>query len=112
MSKSIDALSKARGGEIYYDPGFCRFLENYIPLIKTRSANSVRAVDPHDVYVADGNFNSLMYRLQIHSKIHWITMRINGMKSIYELDESLTSLIVPDVEYLDLLTQKYTMSKD
>lgn len=111
MSKSINNLSTPSGDEVYYDPGFCRFLESYLPLLRLDSEDNIAFPESHEIYKYEGDLFGLLDTLNIKRQYHWITMRINGFKSPTELDSNTTYLLTPKISYITMLSQKYLMIK-
>lgn len=53
-------------------------------------------VDPHNAYVNRYSFYGYLTSINVPKKLHYLTMRVNGMFSPLEFDESIKTLIIPD----------------
>ena len=73
--------------------------------------NTVRQViSPELGYVFKGNLTGLLLELKVDRKYHLIIMRVNGISSIHDVDETLGSLRIPSPQVMDQIMQIYKQS--
>lgn len=85
----------------YFSQEFQTTMEYHIPRLKaletTRLAdlkNGISLKYDHDLY-------GLLSEMAIPFKYHWVIMRCNDFLSPMDFDKSITSIVIPDFDYID-----------
>lgn len=105
-----DALNTSSNG--YYEPDFRRVLEEHLPLIKKRQANTVLAVEPYLAVRFKGDFFGLLAHLQVPDYLQWITMRVNGFISPMDVNDDIRTVTTVDATFIRRLYNTHrTQSK-
>ena len=104
----------SKGGEWnYYDNGFREAIEPCIQYMKDQGGGIEKIeLTPSDREVYDCDFYGLLTKLKINPKLHWIILRLNGMRSPREFTMEQTSfLFIRETEF-GILSQMFrTVSK-
>lgn len=99
----------AKGGDtIYYETGFRNAIEPCLPVLKKKGSDlrSIQIVPAlADNY--DGDFYGLLTELKIAPHMHWITMRLNDMRSPQEYTSAMTSFITMSAKEMGVLLQMW-----
>lgn len=96
------------GPPVYYGDKFKQIIEDYLPTILTLTTNQTRQLGNDDfakLYRYVGDFYGFLKAMGEDYKYHWAILRVNGFRSRFDLDLSLTSYIVPDHTFIDKLAQ-------
>lgn len=112
MTMSINKLSGVDGPKEYYEPKFRRVLEIYMNYLRTHSATTPIALQPHEVYKHRGDFYGLVSTLGIRREHHWLIMRLNNIFNPNEVDQDLKYLLIPDLSVVDNIRQLYLQVKN
>lgn len=96
MQTSIERLAKNPSSSIFDDPNFKNILEDHLTWLIEHGSTTTIPVTAHQVEVYDFDWIGLLFALNIHTDLHWVTIRMNGGKSLTDLPNSLRSLKVPD----------------
>ena len=98
----------SRGQAIYYSDKFRLMLEDHLLIIRGMSTITLREITESDwdkLNRFTGDFYGFLKALNYQPQYHWTIMRMNGFRSNFDLDMSLTRLILPDWTYIDKLAQ-------
>lgn len=96
------------GPPIYYSARFRQMVEDHLLVIKQMDTAGVKNITENDWAALNrfvGDFNGFLSALNYHPKYHWTIMRMNGYRSRFDLDLGLTTLLLPDWDYIDRLAQ-------
>lgn len=110
MSMSINALAVNEGHESFYDPRFHQMLETYMDYLRKHPGTVTLNLSPHDVYKYQGDWAGLLNNLKIPWEYHWAILRINGFANVCNVDQELSSILVPDLSVLDNIRQFFLQS--
>ena len=86
-------------------------LFDHIPVIREKSANMVRSVEPAQAYKWIGNLKGLLSELGVTPDLHWVAMHLNGIKNDFRDIQSVERIMIPDVNYINQLWSIYTAKK-
>jgi hypothetical protein len=112
MAFSIGKLAAPVGDNLFYNPSFCRYLETYLPFLRSHPKTVQITIDPHDVYKYEGDFYGLLSKNGIAHENHWLVMRVNDIKSPAAVPLELGMLWIPDLNLVSRIRQLYnTKSK-
>lgn len=106
-----DQLRDQRQPAGYYEPAFRQVLFDHIPVIREKSANMVRSVEPAQAYKWIGNLKGLLSELGVTPDLHWVAMHLNGIKNDFRDIQSVERIMIPDVNYINQLWSIYTAKK-
>lgn len=96
------------GPPIYYTDKFRQMVEDHMLIIKQMDTTSLKTITETDWAVLNrfvGDFYGFLNALNYPPQYHWAIMRINGYRSRFDLTLDLTSLLLPDWEFIDKLAQ-------
>lgn len=98
---------------IYYDRDFQDFLEMNMADLKKVSVNNSSNIElPETQYVrADRNFNLLCNIAGIPYHMHWVTMRVNGIKRPSDYRYTMRNLVQVDMSALERLILQFSESQ-
>jgi hypothetical protein len=95
---TVSNLSIDSGDVSYYDPAFRRMIEDHLQILRTDPNVAVVGVDPIQIYKYNGNFYQLLMDAgQKDYYMHWIIMRVTGLKSPDEPLDDLKQIILPSL---------------
>lgn len=107
----INNLASNPGDDSYYNENFYTILESHIPYFKTNKFYTVTTLNPIDGVVYEGDLFGLLDKLMINKQYHYFIMRFNGYVSPDELKKETQSLLIPNMQELDLLQRQYQTRK-
>lgn len=94
----------------YYSPEFINILEANIPyLYNLPSTKRIPVPDNHHA-VYKGDCFSSFTELSIPANLHWITMRLSGMNSMYEFNNDIQYFVKPDTIVISNLLKLHQQS--
>ena len=91
------------GPDFFYDPDFMATLESHMDFFKTHPRTTVIQINPEQSAIYDGDFYGYLTKVGIPAQYHWVIMRLNGMYSSTDFTSELTTLYVPDRDFIDQL---------
>lgn len=97
---SLSVADGLDGPSIYYSNLFRTQIECHLPLLQSQIVSSVIAVTPADADSFRGDFYGLLIQYKIPRQYHWITLRLNGMKSPDEYDGETLNFWLADQDFL------------
>lgn len=111
MKASIEDLAKAPASNTYDDPNFRAMLEDLLSWLIDHTQTTTVTVTAHQIEVYDFDWIGLLQDLRIPNDLHWVTIRMNGGKSLTDLPQDLRALKVPDPSVLQNLVMLNASSK-
>lgn len=111
MQTSIEKLAKNPAGSIYDDPRFRSILEDHLTWLINHGSTTTVPVTAHQIEVYDFDWVGLLYALNIPSDMHWITIRMNGGKSLTDVPIDLRSLKVAEQSVIQNLVMLNASTK-
>lgn len=107
-----ELLSKG-GDDVHYEEKFRNALEPCIQYIRNSGVGVVsRELTPVDREVYNNDFYGLLTKLGITPRMHWVLLRLNGMRSPREYDMEMTSILVMLEHEVSIINQMWrTTSK-
>lgn len=107
---SIISTMEAEGDPIFYEKDFFYYMESYMGYLRKQDNRTI-SFEPHKSYVFQGDLYGLLKELGIKANMRWLVMRINNLKSPTHVPPNLTMLEIPNEQVIDVLVQKYKLSK-
>ncbi len=101
----LDQFLKEAVPAVVYDESFMDVLEDHLTWFKTSSKTTTVAVTPNQADVYSFDLAGLLIALNVPLRVHWLVMRMNDYTSFCENDNTLTSLLLPDLATFDQLSQ-------
>lgn len=101
--EAIDEFGEA----VFYSKRYRQMLEDHLTLLQGMK-NDVRQITQNDWATLNryvGDFYGFLTAIGIPRKYQWTVMRLNGFRSRFDLDLTLTSLQTPDYAYISKLGQ-------
>lgn len=92
--------------QVWYTQEFRNVLEDHITFIRNNKPTA-QALDANQVIKYRFDFFSLLSEYNIPSYMHWITMRVNGLKSSIDDFSMLENILCPDPTILNQILQHY-----
>lgn len=68
-------------------------------------------VDMHKAFVHRYSFYGYLTSINVPKKLHYLTMRVNGMFTPLEFDESIKTLIIPDDTVVERLIKLHNTKR-
>lgn len=98
---------------IYHDKRFQDFLEMNMADLRRSSRQSSSNIELSETQLAraDRNFNLLCNMASIPYHLHWVTMRVNGLKRTSDYRYTMNNLIHVDQEKLNSLILQFQESQ-
>lgn len=95
------------GPPIYYSQRFRQMVEDHLTLLQgmTNRVMLITSDEWSKLNRFEGDFYGFLTAVNIPRKYQWTVMRMNGFRSRFDLDLSLTQLVLPEYEYIDKLAQ-------
>lgn len=95
----------------YNDPGFFILLESHLTYLRTKNNVTAVTITQHQGYKFEGDLYGLLNDLSIEKKYHYIVMRVNYYLSSADYLGDRDSLLIPDLNEVELLKQIYDSKK-
>lgn len=111
MQASIERLAATPAANTYDDPAFRAILEDHLTWLINHDGTNTKPVTAHQVDVFDFDWIGLLQDLSVPADLHWITIRMNGGKSLTDVPQSLRALRVPSTSALQNLVQLSASTK-
>jgi hypothetical protein len=96
------------GPAIYYSEKFRQMVEDHLLILRALPGNTTYQIANDDMAKLNrytGDFYGFLTALNLDRRYHWTILRMNGFRSRFDLDLTLTHLLLPDYAYLDKLSQ-------
>lgn len=106
MTKLTDKIDVSTP-EVYYDPRFRLLIEQHLNALINYRGNVYLTLTPMDTDIWQGNLDGYLFSQKVPIHQHWIIMRMNGMDSTLDFDDTLTTLILPDMEQINRLRELF-----
>lgn len=107
----LTKLANKKAYTDYYDESFKNTLEAHLPTLRNSAKTRTVVISPLQSVVYKGNLYGLLNELRVPSFQHWIVMRLNAMFSSFELDDSISTLLLPDMAELEQLRLSWKASQ-
>lgn len=102
---NIDRLMIESGPEVYYTAAFRRVLEDHLTYLRDHDRTTVLDVEPSDAVKYQHDLQGLLLKYRIPTHHHWLVMRLNGMTSPTEMDDTHLRLMIPPQDAVDRIRQ-------
>ena len=104
-----DTLSNA-DDPMFTSTSFLRQLEAVMDILATKDISYITP-EPSVGYQYEGDFYGLLAEHRIDNVLHWVTLRVNGMKNPCDyIYEEHPTLIIPDLYTVQKLRDWYVTS--
>lgn len=107
----VNTLMTDPGNNIFYSDGFRNVIEDHLSILKNLSNTQTVTIDPHKAYRYEGDFFSLLADYNVTQQLHWVTMRMNDLKSPIDFNGKIDSILVPDYAVIEQLRQSHTSAR-
>lgn len=104
---NIHELATDDGEDVFYDPDFHIVLESHMTYLKMLPGTRMMMIEPQVAYRNEGDFNGVLDELRVPKQHHWLTMRMNDLRSPNDFTADMQSIIVPDYAEVDLIRSVY-----
>jgi len=106
---TISLLSKAipDGGSIYYQQAWRDNVEFHLPYLLADAGTSSFTVTPSDTVKYTFDFFGLLQAYGRPVNLHYIIMRMNGLKSPTDYDGSFSTIVMPSSTTVQRLVAVY-----
>ncbi|TXI13798.1 MAG: hypothetical protein E6Q68_00870 [Polynucleobacter sp.] len=95
------------GDNRYYEEAFRTMLEDHMTFLRTSSNTRLETVDSQLSYIYEGDLFGLLLKMGFKRNMHWVIMRVNNLKSPFDCDDKLTTLLVPSEADLIEISSTY-----
>jgi hypothetical protein len=93
---------------VFNNINFIYTLESFIPYIKSDRQNfNVYSPTQDQNWKYEGDFYGLLNELRVPYKLHYITMRVNGLENSGDYKGDIPSIVVPLETIISRLVVKY-----
>lgn len=96
------------GNAVYYDETFRNVLEYHLEMFKVDRFHTKMNVEDHIAYKFEHDFYGLLAQLGVPVQHHWLTMRLNGMRTPTDYRSDLVVVLVPDFNEVDRIRSTHT----
>jgi hypothetical protein len=103
----IDNIAIKEGPTVFYDTDFRAVLEDHMTYLRGHESTTTMAVGPNEAYRWTADLFGLLNSRGVAAYLHWVVMRMNSFNSPTEMDETVSSLIIPDPRALNLIRNIY-----
>lgn len=107
MAFSVQSLLINQGDAVYFEDGWLLTVESHLPILRSAAYATTLAIDPHDAYHYEGDFNGLLQAYQLPIQYAFVYLRANGLYAPYEYPATMTTLVTPGLSILTRLRQTY-----
>lgn len=110
MAITLKSRGYNPGPELFYDEKFLRIIEDHLVLLTTSPKATVREITPTMTSRYEHDFIGFLNFLKVPNETHPIVIRVNGMKSAEDFDQSFTNIILPASDEIEQIRQAYLAS--
>lgn len=108
MPSILDLDTTAIVNPTYYDPKFRRVLEDHLTSLASSSSNKIYTPAPGVCWKHRGDFYGLLEELNIPKELHYITMRMSGLRNHQLFTGEDITLIIPSLTEVERLLRIYS----
>lgn len=115
MTMGIVELTVPPGDNTFYTTEWYTVVESHLQWLLQHPSTSILTLDGHDAYKFEGDLTGLLLSLNIHTRLHYVIMRLNNMSSPTGFNSEWTHLAIPNADVVDemmqfhlTLTKKFT----
>lgn len=83
------------------------FIESMVDSIKTNGNYTTLAITPDTGYLYQGDMTAFLIDQGVPIEDHFVVVRLNDLDSVYDIDENLSTLMIPDATNLARLKQVF-----
>lgn len=103
----IDKLLVQQPAEYTLTEDYRAYMESMLVVLRNANSTTKLNIDPEKGYLYRGDFSSFLLDNDVPLEDHRLIMRVNGMNSIMDFDESVSTLLIPDQNLISQLKQLY-----
>lgn len=100
---SINSLMGEDGSDEYYNEHFRNCIEDHLQYLNKDGNYTVVNFDNGTAYKYENDFIGLLISLNIPKRLHWITLRLNGLTSPIQYDGTVNFVKTPTESILEEL---------
>lgn len=98
------------GADIYYSNSFRNTLETHLEYFRKSSKTRTFEVPEDKADIFEGDLMGYLCDVGVEIYLHWLIMRMSGLKSPQDFGKSTLFLIVPDKMELERVRQAFSTS--
>lgn len=111
MANSLSILIERPIPIAFRETSFRAFVESMRNYLRNHTQTAHTTIPPELAYKHRGNLRGLLLKLGISVSDHYIVMRVNDISSPHDVDESLTSLYIPQGTLMGQIREIYLQSR-
>lgn len=108
---TLSSLTSIDTSSFLWKSEFRTCIEDHLDWLRSHSEN--KAVVPTDNLGVKnfGDFYGLLIDLDVPSKYHWVTMRMNDYESPFDYNGNYNSVIIPNFRVIENLLNKFSVNR-
>ena len=99
-------LAHTEPANVYYEKGWIRTLLDHKERIQQQHS-SVNEITEYNAYRKRYDFYSLLLEMGIAKKYHLVYLLMNNLSYPEQFDDSMQTIYLPDITYIDKLMKQY-----
>lgn len=104
---ALDSMMIASPDEYTLTDDYKTFVESMVGYLRQQSSSNTVVIPPEVGFLFRFDMTRFLLSKNVPIEDHYLVMRVNGITSSHELDETITSLIVPDQALITRLKNIY-----
>lgn len=109
MNTSLNELVNFSMPEVFTNPNLQNVLEDHIEYFKTRQDSVSVLVEGHIGAKYRFDLYGLLTHYGVPTRLLWITMRLNGLRSPQSYDGRIGYILIPSQSEVEKIVQTYLM---
>jgi len=110
MATKLDSLQVATPDEYTLSEGYNTFLQSMVGYIRNDPNTRAITIDPEVGYLYKFDLTAFLLSQSVELEDHRLIMMVNGISSRHQIDETMTSLLIPNQALVARLKQIYRTS--
>lgn len=110
MATKLDTLQVGTPDEYTLSEGYNTFLQSMIGYMRNDPNTRVITIDPEIGYLYKFDLTAFLLSQSVDVEDHRLIMMVNGITSRHQIDETMTSLLIPNQALVARLKQIYRTS--
>lgn len=108
----VDLMMDAAGGDVYYSNEFKMVLESHLGYFRRLPTTKLFDIDPKLAYMYEYDLSGLLTAMRVDKKYHWLIMVMNGIKSPFDVTQTLKTLVMPAFSEVEKVKGVYLTKKN